>query len=142
MTRALIIGPAEQEAIAALIAKAAAHVTPLEQVRRGAEFRDKTGVGSNAYNEASTIDIPMGFSVTYTHEEQPGAVCRHMSVSVLGQPSHGPNPLMVSELMKAFGFKNPFGRVPIWLDTLEDKRVVVNVVEPLDGDITKIARTK
>lgn len=139
--RALVIGPTQKAAIAALIAKAAEHVTPLDAVKRAAQFRSQTGVGENAMNEALTIEIPNGYTVTYTHEEQPGGVCRHMSVSVSDAPRRGPNPHAVAMLMEEFGFKNPFGGAHMWLDEGELRAVIVNVLEPLDGNMQALRRS-
>jgi hypothetical protein len=138
--RALVIGAREKAAIATLIAKAADHVTPLDAGKHAAEFRSQTGVGENAMNEALTIDIPNGYSVTYTHEEQPGGVCRHMSVSVADAPGRGPNPHAVAMLMQEFGFKNAFGGAHMWLDEGELRAVIVNVLEPLDGNMQALRR--
>lgn len=139
-TRALMIGAKEREAIADLIAKAALRVTPFDQMERAAAFRSRTGDGFNAMNEAATIDIPLGFAVTYTHEEQPGATCRHMSVSVDGKAGTGPNPHAVAAIMEAFGFKNQFGAAAMWTDTLRDGRLVINILEPLDGNMESLRK--
>lgn len=139
MARALVITTEVEAAIKALIAKAAENVTPMEQVERAAAFHAKNGVGFNAYNEAMTIDIPVGFAATFTHEEQKGrVVCRHLSISVDGRG--GPHPLAVAAIMEAFGFKNKFGRAPAWIERLPSGGIAVNVVEPLDGDLSKLQR--
>lgn len=138
MTRALMIGAKEREAIKALIEKAAARPTPLENIRRAAEHLQKTGSRFNAMNEAATIDIPLGFAVTYTHEEQPGAVCRHMSISVDGKRGTGPNPAAVSMLMEEFGFKNKLGELYANVGELRDGRLVIDLIEPLDGNMESL----
>jgi len=133
-----MIGAKEREAIAELVAKAAARPTPLENLVRAASHKKKTGDAFNAMNEAATIDIPLGYAVTYTHEEQPGAVCRHMSVSAASKPGTGPNPAAVEMLMEEFGFKNRLATAYAYLDTLRDGRLVINVVEPLDGNMESL----
>lgn len=135
MNRALMIGAKEREAIKGLIEKAALRPTPLDAVKRAAGYKKRTGDAHNPMNEAATIDLPIGFEVTYTHEEQPGAVCRHMSVSVDGKPGTGPNPHAVAMIMQEFGFVNPFGQTYMTTSTLRDGRLVVEVIEPLDGNM-------
>lgn len=135
-----MIGEKERSAIAELIAKAALRPTPLENMKRAAEHKRTTGDAFNAMNEAATIDIPLGYAVTYTHEEQPGAVCRHMSVSTAGAPGTGPNPLAVGMLMQEFGFKNDLSGAFSYLDTLRDGRLVINVIEPLDGNMEQLRK--
>lgn len=135
-----MIGAKEREAIAALVEKAAARPTPLENMKRAAAHKRKSGDAFNAMNEASTIDLPIGFAVTYTHEEQPGAVCRHMSVSVNGGPGVGPNPHAVSLLMQEFGFVNQLTGAFVYQDALRDGRLVINVIEPLDGDMEHLRK--
>lgn len=138
--RALMIGAKEREAIAELVEKAALRVMPLADMKRAADHKQRTGDAFNAMNEASTIDIPIGFAVTYTHEQQPGAVCRHMSVSVDGKSGTGPSPHAVGMLMEEFGFKNRFGEAFMHLDTLRDGRLVINVIEPLDGNMEHLRK--
>jgi hypothetical protein len=96
MAGALIIGPKERAAIAEVIARAATRVTPLDQMKLAHAFRERTGAAFNPLNEDLTIVVPLGWHITYTHEEQPGAVCRHMSVSVEG--GRGPGPQGVAYL--------------------------------------------
>lgn len=138
--RALMIGAKERDAIAALIKKAAAHPTPLENVKRASEHLEKTGSRFNAMNEAATIDIPLGFAVTYTHEEQPGAVCRHMSISVDGKAGTGPSPHAVAMLMEEFGFKNKLGELYANVGKLRDGRLVIDLIEPLDGNMEHLRK--
>ena len=139
-SRALMIGARERSAISELIEKAERRVTPLADMARAAEQKKRTGNAFNAMNEASTIDLPIGYAVTYTHEEQPGAMCRHMSVSVDGAPGTGPNPHAVESIMAEFGFKNPLQQAFTYLDTLRDGRLVINVIEPLDGNMESLRK--
>lgn len=135
-----MIGAKEREAIAGLVEKAALRPTPLKNMQRAAEHRRKTGDAFNAMNEAATIDIPLGYAVTYTHEEQPNAVCRHISVSVDGKPGTGPSPHAVEMLMEEFGFRNRLDSAFTYLDTLRDGRLVINVIEPLDGRMESLRK--
>ena len=138
--KALLIGARERAAIADLVAKAVLRPMPLENVQRAAAHKQKTGDAHAPMNQAATIEIPLGFFVTYTHEEQPGGMCRHMSVSVAGSRGSGPNPHAVALLMEEFGFKNAFGSAPMWLDTLKNGTLVINVLEPLDGNLEHLRK--
>ena len=133
-----MIGARERAEISELIEKAEKRVTPLADMERAANFKKKTGDAFNAMNEASTIDLPLGYAVTYTHEEQPRAICRHISISTDGKPGTGPSPHAVSAIITEFGFKNPLERAFTYLDTLRDGRLVVNVIEPLDGNMESL----
>lgn len=140
MQRALMIGARERASISELIEKAEHSVTPLEAVKRASEHKARTGAAFNAMNEASTIDLPLGYAVTYTHEQQPGAVCRHMSISVDGKPGTGPSPHAVQAIMTEFGFKNELPAAYSYIDTLHDGRLVINVIEPLDGNMESLRK--
>ena len=128
-----MIGARERTQISELIVKAEKRVTPLADMESAANHD-----AFNAMNEASTIDLPLGYAVTYTHEEQPRAVCRHISISTDGQPGTGPSPYAVSAIMTEFGFKNTLENAFTYLDTLRDGRLVVNVIEPLDGNMESL----
>lgn len=140
MNRALMIGARERSEISSLILKASTRITPLADMERAANHKTRTGDAFNAMNEASTIDLPIGYAVTYTHEEQPGAICRHMSISVDGKPGTGPSPHAVAMIMEEFGFKNPLSAAFTYLDTLRDGRLVINVIEPLDGNMESLRK--
>jgi hypothetical protein len=135
--QALVISARERAAIAELVAKAPLNVTPLEQMKLAHAFRERSGTIFNPLNEDATIDIPFGFAVTYTHEQQPGGVCRHMSVSLAG--GKGPGPYAVAQLMEEFGFKNAFGKAFMYSDRLP-AGFIIHVIEPLDGDMEKLRR--
>lgn len=135
-----MIGARERAEISELIEKAERRVTPLADMARAADHKKRTGDAFNAMNEASTIDLPIGYAVTYTHEEQPGAVCRHISISVDGAPGTGPNPHAVEAIMTEFGFKNSLQSAYAHVDTLRDGRLVINVIEPLDGNMESLRK--
>lgn len=50
-----------------------------------------------------TVELPLGWRVTVSHECQPQGLCRHLSVS---SPAHGrvPSPEVVVWIMRAVGF--------------------------------------
>lgn len=138
--RVLVIGPIERVMIQDLVDKAARNVTPLGVVmeRAGASTTDDKGTLSGPEPDeavAHTIEIPDGFRVTYTVEQQPAGPCRHMSVSVKTlSKRRGPSVEAVQTLMREFGFINPLERTMSWLEDTSFGRMAINIVEPLDGN--------
>lgn len=105
------------------------------------EMAKKNPVGGLVLNRDHTVPIPACYTATYTVEEQmPGVLFRHLSVAIIdGQPDRGPHPLVMDEIMREYGFHNDRENVQGWLETLEDGRLAVNVLEPLDGDWSRCA---
>ena len=128
----LYIGPAETAAIKALIERAREHPVPLSQVqRRAAEL--KRGIRQPAsFNREFTIKIPQGFTATYTHEEQPLGMTRHLSIAV-DRPGRMPHPVAVGWLMREFGFRAAGLEVDgaAWLEDIGNDRQAINLVEHL-----------
>jgi hypothetical protein len=138
----LVFGPAEKEAIKKLIEYAKDNPFSVEFLEQHNQPPDEK-TGRTKSNQESvdvgakyTISFVGGVNVTYTHEEQPTAWCRHMSISSVGTY---PSLALVEMLMAEFGFVNKHVRdVAGWLEDLMDDRVAVNVLEPLDGDMERI----
>lgn len=136
---ALLIGDAERTLIKSLVEKATAEPVPYEKMAamHAAYAEGKIANGMNDFGQ-TTVTIPMGFRVTYTHEfHKPDVCCRHLSVSV-DKEGRAPNQYTMAMLMQEFGFKNPWPVVVISTEQLKDGRVAISVIEPLDGDLTKI----
>jgi hypothetical protein len=137
--RPLILGPEERTAIADLIAQARAHRISYEGMRATAEAYHAGHRQPRRQNFVQTIPLPVGFTVTYTEEyHRPEVPCRHLSVSV-DDSNKAPNPVAVSELMRAFGFHHGLGRCPAWFERLADGGIAINALEPLDGDLAALA---
>lgn len=140
MVRALLLDdPKLLAAIKQLIEKAAARPTSYRdaQILAG---KKATGMNINPMNDDLTMTIPDGYRVTYTHEYQrEDLVCRHISVSVEdGAPNTGPNPVAVIEILKMFGFVNSLGHMPGWVSKKPNGSLIIELVEPLDGDVSKL----
>lgn len=146
MVRALMWGPAEKKAIEAVKALATFYVVPYETVKALTDARAK-GLVRNPLNDELTITIPQGYRVTYTHEHQrPDGICecRHISVSVENaKPGMGPHPAAIAMLLELYGFKNTLQTLIqhglVW-DTRDAGDMIIEAVEPLDGDINKLKR--
>lgn len=140
MMRPLLLDDPEVLAtIKQLIEKAAARPTPYAEAKRLAEKKAQ-GMDINPMNDDLTMTIPVGYRVTYTHEHQrEDLVCRHISVSAENAaPNKGPSPQAVVEILKMFGFKNSLGHMPGWVSKKEDGSLIIELVEPLDGDLSKL----
>lgn len=141
--RALLIDDDIRTTIKALIEKATANPTPLATVMKLAESRAAGNIGAiNPMHDHYTIDIPQGYRVTFTHEEQRQCVCRHLSLSVIGAaPGFGPNPTAAEVILKEFGFVNSSKRLYVWADyDVPGIGTVIDFVEPLDGDMMRLRR--
>ncbi len=134
-----IIGPDEKRLIADLIERAAAAPVAYETVREMAAQYDKLK-GQNIMFDPFTISIPIDYTVTYTHEfQRPDVCCRHLSMSV-NRPGRAPNAFAMQMLMDEFGFKNRLGQTPMYIEPLLNERAAINVIEPLDGDMSKLKK--
>jgi hypothetical protein len=75
---------------------------------------------------APGIDIPFGFHVCFSIEEQPVGMVRHVSISV-DTPGKCPSESAVAMIAEAFGILEPFDR--IWLEEFEPGHHCVNVIK-------------
>ena len=76
-----------------------------------------------------TVGLDVGYSVTFTFEERPYGLCRHLEVSVgNGIPEREAMQLLLDE----FGFQGPLGRCIVWEEKFGKDHLSVNVVEALD----------
>jgi hypothetical protein len=147
-TRVLHISNHVRAEIAALKAKAAepGNVTKLATVveMAGKQAKGEIPSGFNEAHVPFTMAIPHGFYVTYTHEEQHQCTCRHISVSVESGPGKGPHPTAFGMLLREFGFVNTLdGKTKpyIWTSTTPGGRLVIEAIEPLDGDMHRLQRS-
>ena len=134
----LVIDQEVQEKIKKVIKHATNNPTSLETMMKLAKGEPAPG----GLNADFTIDIPMGFSVTYTHEEHPGSMCKHLSMSVHAK-DRVPNPIAVEMILKEFGFTNSLSECLKWGTVWEEKfgennQTAINIVEPLNGDFVAL----
>ena len=99
---ALMIGPEQKILIARCISYAKKNVIAFDTLKRLAEQVKKGDIEAIGNTEHRTISLPIDCLVTYTEEEQPMGLCRHLSISHRGQL---PAIEIVAELMNHFGFK-------------------------------------
>jgi len=137
---ALLIGPTERAALDELSARAAASSTDYATMERMAAA-SAAGRSTGELNRALTVDLPFGYTVTFTHEEhKPGVMCRHASIGLRTRPDRGPTPEAAQMILDVLGFRNKIGAMASWLETLKDGTICPNFVEPLDGDMTRLAK--
>jgi hypothetical protein len=102
MARALIIGEVEKQRIAAIVELAKKH--PFNP----AEAQGLTGKALTIWKmklQPFTLDIPIGYLVTYTQEAQPPGLCHHISISV-DTDGKVPHPTAVAMICEEFGLKD------------------------------------
>lgn len=137
---ALVIGGAEQQAaIAELIKLAELNVMPLAEVEALSSSPLEVQRCAAAGNRLQTIKLPVGYNATYTHETQPEAICRHLSVSV-DRRGKLPSIEAVQAIMLLFHFVNEIRGCFVWIEGMADHQQAINVVEPLDGDMGKLKK--
>jgi hypothetical protein len=131
--RPLWIGPAQTAAIAELVAKAGRERVSLKDMKRRVQQLQRGIPLRKSYNKAFTIEIPIGFTATYTIEEQPQGWTRHLSVAA-DRSGRAPHPVAVDMLMREFGFRAAGVRqIEIaWMEWLGNDRQAVNLVEYIE----------
>ncbi|MCK9458486.1 MAG: hypothetical protein M0R80_02435 [Proteobacteria bacterium] len=125
---ALIIDESIEAKIKTLIEFAEAHPMPLEALVKILE-----GTMDAPGNVGFDIEIPMGFRVVFTIEQQPFGWCKHMSISVeSSNPEHMPNFAAVQMLLDNFGMislKTALENGFVYLEeTISPK--AVNIISP------------
>jgi len=94
-----------------------------------------------------TVLIPMGISVTYTHDEaMEGLMCRH--ISICGNVKEKVvDPHTVKMIMEEYGFINTHVNDPehekrpiVRLEYNDSGAGIIHALEPLDGDMSKLRK--
>lgn len=84
------------------------------------------------------MDIPIGFKVVYTQEDQkpPLNRCHHLSVS-LNAPGRAPNEHAVQMIAEMFGIKTNVLKAVVYMEG-----DAVNVIMPIDESVVEQMRKK
>ena len=84
----IIVGDTERAELKAAMARARAHPLPWEVLRRRITEQDGTNTGhvedqplAHERPPAEFVDLPFGYIVAISFEEQPAGMCLHVSVS-------------------------------------------------------------
>jgi hypothetical protein len=80
-----------------------------------------------------TLNLPFGYRIVYSIEEQPKGKIRHLSMSV-NEDEKLPNEFVVREVMKLIGFKNELENCEVFLESISLSRQAVNVLEIIETD--------
>lgn len=75
-----------------------------------------------------SVNIPKGFRVVFSFEQQPSGLVAHLSTSHENKDTL-PNPHHVKEILKLFGFQNPIEDCQIWFEETGDEVTAVNIAE-------------
>jgi hypothetical protein len=126
MSRALIIGEVQKQAIAKLIALAAANVMDPAAMNNAAE---KDMAAYRQMMRTLSVELPVGYIVTYSHERQPFGLARHLSVS-LDQPNKMPHPAALDMILDAFRMLPHDQSVRLWIEDVSATIKAINVVQP------------
>jgi hypothetical protein len=129
---ALIIGDEQRAMIGSLRARMAANpIDPAEAMAQAkadpAAYRRRMG--------AFTIELPVGYVVTYSVERQPEApppgLCAHISISVT-RARLMPSIEAVDMILAEFGMAAvQSGKSKIWVETIDERTKAVNVIQLL-----------
>jgi hypothetical protein len=127
--RPLIVTDTERALIRGMIAHAERNVISIERFQRMIIGEEKP-VGDDP---DFVCVIPLGYRCVFTLDEQPCGLCRHLSVSVLGQGA-APNPAAVEMLAAEFGFRGGVKDMfAVWTEPVPPKKVAVNFLQLRDA---------
>lgn len=138
MAQALILGSDLINALKALDARAAMKPTDYERVVLLARGHI-TPSTARELNREMTIQVPVGYAVTLTYEQQRphGGLCRHASLS----HPNGINPAAAQVLLTGLGFTHTIGEIPMWVEKGPELPggFAANFLEPVSGDLSELA---
>jgi hypothetical protein len=121
----LLIGPEERAKIAELWAFAEANpLEPLRVIELAADNMDKVRDVFDMYS----IELPVGFHVTYSQEHQPCGLCHHLSVSI-DRTDKMPHPESVEMILREFEMQPIAESINLWIEYVDDETKAVNIVQ-------------
>lgn len=136
--RMLVVGEKEKKAIAELRELAKAERLSREHLEKYSQGFDPNDPktrkeGFLPIAMKYTICLPDGFTVTYTEEDQPIGMCRHLSVSV-DADGKLPNPSAIEYLLYSFGFEHKLGvEQVVYPEEYGEGLTAVNVIERISS---------
>jgi len=142
MARALLMSPQIEATIKAAVEEARKNPTSLEETKASAMPLPQVGElklsdrppGYKAPMASVQVLIPVGFRAAISFEEQPGGLCRHLSISVRGMRGKMPGMPAVLALCAQFGVN--WDESKKWVEEYEPGRYAINIVS-LDSDADK-----
>jgi hypothetical protein len=129
---ALIIGETERARIAELRAVAAAN--PFD-ARAAQATADRDMAAFRDWMKTLSVDLPVGYTVVYSHEIQPNApppgICHHISISV-ERAAKLPSPEAVEMILEEFGMKPLKDAHGVWVEDISPGEKAVNVLQLIE----------
>lgn len=103
----------------------------LKLYSQGFDPEDPRTRTKSLYPLDQTLELPLGWKVTFSVEEQPFGWARHLSMS---SPAKGklPHPVTLAWTMKALGFARKLPACFVYPEKYAEGRIAVNVIEPVD----------
>jgi hypothetical protein len=123
---ALLIGPEEKAKIEEL--RGFARANPLDPFRTIAAA-DPTGGNVRDMMDMYSIELPVGYHVTYSQEHQPYGLCHHVSVSIDSPHRRIPHPEAVEMILEAFGMAPLKETIHVWIEVVDDTTKAINVAQ-------------
>lgn len=96
------------------------------------DLMNKQGKPAGDFDEFS-LDLPFGYRIVYSIEQQPPGDVRHLSISV-SEDGKLPNDIVVREVMKLIGFDNELENCMVRLEDISPNRQAINVLEVIEVD--------
>jgi len=127
--RPLVIGDAERAVIRRIIEHAERNIVSLERLQRMVAGHEAPIGDSSDF----VCVIPVGYRCVYSLEEQPMGICRHLSISVVGDGA-APNEAAVAMLATEFGFRDGMkGADQLWTESIGPGKVAINLMQSKDA---------
>lgn len=124
MSRALIIGAAQKDKIKNLVDYAEKNIFSMDDLLDTVNKEMESAGDMDGFS----IDLPVGFKVVYSIEQQPAGKVRHLSVSV-DTPGRCPSPESIQVIMDEIGFKNTLLKCKVGMEKIGENHEAVNVLE-------------
>lgn len=124
----LVIGPEHRAQIAEIRAVAAASVLDCHAARATAA---QDMAGYRDMMRMTSLELPYGYRVTYSHERQPCGICQHISISMEWRL---PAPPAVETILLAFGMRPASGSIGCWFEEVDPGTRALNVVQLLSAE--------
>lgn len=117
MSAPLFIGPDQERALIEAVAKARAHPYPWELLKRTLPVNQETDTlrledrqGEDVRPRSHVVELPPGWMVCISCEEQPAGILLHVSISDPRNRAPGPGSLRLGAILTAAGIDKPLAR--------------------------------
>lgn len=122
--RSLVIGREEKEKIKNLVEHAEKNIMQMDDLLDTIN-KEMLPVGDM---DNFSCQIPNGYKVVYSIENQPAGMVRHLSISVPEEGAY-PHPDVVIMLMGEIPFENKIHNCNVWIEDIGNNRAAINVAE-------------